>query len=85
MTHSADPTALESLGSTLEKQITMVEQMIRDVDAPLNSIVWTGPAKDAFKTEWDTTFKSALGKLNEAFGAAGLDCKQRAIAVRQVL
>ncbi len=85
MTHAANPDELETLGTTLEKQISMVDQMIRDVDSPLNSNVWTGPAKDAFKTEWDTTFKSALTKLNDAFGAAGKDCRDRAAAVRQVL
>lgn len=85
MTHAANPDELEALGTTLQNQIGLVDQMIREVDSPLNSIVWTGPAKDAFKTEWDTTFKSALSKLNEAFGAAGRDCKDRAVAVRQVL
>jgi uncharacterized protein YukE len=85
MTHAANPDELEALGGTLERQIEIVNKIIKDVDAPLDSIVWTGPAKDAFKTEWDTNFKSALGKLNEAFGAAGRDCKTRAVGVRTVL
>lgn len=85
MTHAANPDELEGLGSTLEAQIEIVERIIAAVDSPLNSIVWTGPAKDAFKSEWDTSFKGALGKLNEAFGAAGRDCKQRATGVRAVL
>jgi hypothetical protein len=85
MTHAANPDELEGLGTTLENQIGIVEQMIKDVDSPLNSIVWTGPAKDAFKTEWDTNFKGALAKLNTAFGAAGKDCKDRAAGVRTVL
>jgi len=62
-----------------------INKIISDVDSPLNSIVWTGPAKDAFKNEWDTNFKGALSKLNDAFGAAGRDCKQRATGVRAVL
>ena len=85
MTHSANPDELAGLGVTLENQITVVSEMIKNVDSPLNSIVWTGPAKDAFKTEWDTNFKGALDKLNTAFEAAGKDCKDRAEAVRQVL
>jgi len=85
MTHAANPDELEGLGSTLDGQIEIVNKIIKDVDSPLNSIVWTGPAKDAFKTEWDTNFKGALGKLNEAFAAAGKDCKDRAMGVRAVL
>jgi uncharacterized protein YukE len=85
MTHAANPDELESLGSTLEAQIEVVNRIISDVDSPLRSIVWTGPAKDAFQSEWDTNFKGALGKLNDAFGAAGRDCKQRASGVRAVL
>ena len=85
MSHSADPDALEGLGKTLKDQIDKVEQMIKDVDSPLNSIVWTGPAKDHFKTEWDGTFKTALTKLNTAFENAGTDCQNRAQGVREVL
>lgn len=85
MTHSANPDELEGLGTTLQGQIDIVNAIIRTVDSPLNSIVWTGPAKDAFKSEWDSSFKGALTKLNDAFGAAGKDCKDRAAAVRQVL
>lgn len=85
MIHAANPDELEGLGSTLEAQIAIVDKIVADVDSPLNSIVWTGPAKDAFKTEWDTNFKGALAKLNEAFGAAGKDCRDRAVGVRAVL
>jgi len=85
VTHAANPDELDSLGTTLQAQIEIVNRIIQDVDGPLNGIVWTGPAKDAFKSEWDTSFKSALNKLNEAFDAAGRDCKQRAVGVRAVL
>lgn len=85
MTHGANPDELEGLGNTLQGQIEIVNKIISDVDSPLNSIVWTGPAKDAFKTEWDTNFKGALSKLNDAFGAAGKDCRDRAMGVRTVL
>ena len=85
MTHGANPDELEGLGSTLQAQIEIVNKIIADVDSPLNSIVWTGPAKDAFTSEWATNFKGALGKLNEAFDAAGKDCKDRAVGVRAVL
>lgn len=84
-THGADPDALEAFGTTLKNQIQTVEQMIRAIDGPLNSLPWTGPARDHFKTEWDTTFKSALTKLNTAFENAGTNCQQVAQGTRQVL
>jgi len=62
-----------------------LEHHFSDIDRPLASVSWTGPASDAFQSEWDTNFKSALGKLNEAFGAAGKDCKTRAEGTRAVL
>jgi uncharacterized protein YukE len=85
MSHSADPDALESFGRTMKDQMLKIDQLMKDVDGPLNSIVWTGPAKDRFKSEWETSFKGALGKLNVALDAAGLDCQNRAQGVRQVL
>ncbi len=83
--HSATPDELDSLGGTLEAQVEIVNKMIADVDTPLGSIAWTGPARDAFQGEWDTNFKSALGKLNDAFSSAGKSCKDRAEGTRVVL
>lgn len=85
MSHAADPDALEGFGKTMKDQILKIDQLIKDVDGPLNSIVWTGPAKDQFQTEWDTNFKGALAKLNTALENAGTDCQNRAAGVRQVL
>lgn len=85
MTHAANPDELAGLGTTLQAQMAVVTDMINNVDSPLNSIVWTGPAKDAFRAQWDGDFKSALGKLITAFEAAGKDCRDRAEGVRQVL
>ncbi len=85
MTHAANPDELEGFGATLEHQIATVDSMMKVVDDGLNGIVWTGPAKDAFRAQWDGEFKRALTSLNTAFGNAGSDCKQRAAGVRQVL
>ncbi len=84
-TYGAVPDQLSSFGGTLKAQIDVVDSMIRAVDGPLNSIVWTGPAKDRFVEEWNGSFKQALGRLIEAFEAAGTDCQQRADGLRQVM
>jgi WXG100 family type VII secretion target len=85
VTHSADPEALESFGKTMKAQMGKVEQLVKDVESPLNSIIWTGPARDQFQDEWNNSFKPALVKLNTALEAAGTDCENRASGVRAVL
>ena len=84
-TYGANPDELAGLGRTLKAQIEAVNGIIGAVDAPLGSIVWTGPAKERFVEEWHGSFKSALAKLNEAFETAGTDCERRAEGLRQVM
>ena len=85
VTHAADPEALEGFGRTMKGQVAKIEQLVREVESPLNSIVWTGPAKDRFEDEWNNSFKPALVKLNAALEGAGTDCENRAQGVRAVL
>lgn len=84
-THAVTPEELAGLGATLKAQIEVVESIIRSVDNPLGSIAWTGPAKQKFTDEWNGNFKVALGRLTEAFQAAGTDCEQRAEGARIAL
>ncbi|NND75082.1 MAG: hypothetical protein HKN44_08755 [Ilumatobacter sp.] len=55
------------------------------VDGVLNGTTWQGPARERFVEDWNVSFKSALGKLNEAFGVAGRDCSLRAEELRRVM
>ena len=55
------------------------------VDGVINGTTWQGPARDRFVDDWNTSLKSALGKLNEAFGIAGRDCSARADEWRRVI
>lgn len=83
--HGATPEELDGIGTTLISQIEIVNKIVTDVDSPLNNSSWVGPARDAFQSEWDGNFKTALTKLNEAFDVAGKDCKNRAEGTRMVL
>jgi hypothetical protein len=47
------------------------------VSSMLSGTNWTGPARDRFEQDWNTSFRTALGKLNQAFDAAGRDCIAR--------
>ena len=84
-TYGANPDELAQLGATLRNQIEAVNAIIRSVDAPLTSTNWSGPARERFLSEWNGSFKQALGRLNEAFDAAGTDCSRRADALRTVM
>jgi uncharacterized protein YukE len=83
--YGANPDQLASLGNTLSRQIDTITQVMSVVDGSLNGTTWQGPARERFATEWNGSFKQALGKLNEAFGLAGKDCVVRADELRRVM
>jgi uncharacterized protein YukE len=55
------------------------------VDGVLGGTTWQGPARERFVEEWNSSFKQALHKLNEAFGMAGKDCIARSDELRRVM
>ena len=81
----ADPDQLEILGSTLARQRESVESMLHTVTSTLNGTSWVGPARQAFESEWNGSFRSALTRLAEAFDMAGRDCNVRAGELRRVM
>ena len=83
--YGANPEQLATLGRTLSRQIDAIAQVTSTVDGVLNGTTWQGPARDRFQQEWNGAFKQALGRLNEAFGAAGQDCVVRAQELQRVM
>jgi uncharacterized protein YukE len=83
--YGANPEQLAHLGRTLSRQITTIEQMTALVDAALAGTVWQGPARQRFEQDWQGSFKQALGRLNEAFAAAGQDCVVRSQELQRVM
>ncbi|MEO6125564.1 MAG: WXG100 family type VII secretion target [Ilumatobacteraceae bacterium] len=75
--YGANPEQLAALGSKLKAQREPIQSVTDTVTGALSGTEWTGPARDAFQAQWDTSFKSTLAKLIEAFDAAGLDCINR--------
>jgi uncharacterized protein YukE len=55
------------------------------VDGALGGTTWQGPARERFQQEWNGSFKQALARLNEAFGAAGRDCIARSEELQRVM
>lgn len=81
----ADPDQLTELGSTLARQREVVEGIITLVSSHLANTAWSGPARQTFENEWQSSFRTALGRLGEAFDLAGRDCHGRANELRRVM
>ena len=74
--YGANPEQLAHLGRT---------QLMSTVDGALGGTTWQGPARERFQQEWNGSFKQALSRLNEAFGAAGRDCIARSEELQRVM
>ncbi len=83
--YGANPEQLASLGRSLKQQITAIEQVMSTVSSSLAGTTWTGPARDQFENDWNTSFRGALNKLNQAFVAAGSDCITRSADLQRVM
>ena len=83
--YGANPEQLATLGRTLTNQIDAIDQLMSTVDGVLNGTTWQGPARERFCQDWNGSFKQALNRLNEAFGAAGRDCVARSDELQRVM
>lgn len=83
--YGANPEQLAALGRSLKQQMTSIEGVINAVSSALGGTTWVGPARDQFESDWNTSFRTALGKLNQAFDAAGSDCIARSNDLQRVM
>ena len=83
--YGANPEQLTHLGTTLNRQIDTITQLMSTVDGVLGGTTWQGPARDRFVEDWNGGFKQALNRLNDAFGLAGRDCIARSEELRRVM
>ncbi len=83
--YGANPEQLTSLGRSLQQQREAIDGVTSTVTAALSGTTWTGPARDRFEQEWQTTFRSALTRLDQAFDAAGQDCIARSTELQRVM
>ena len=56
--YGANPEQLANLGATLRNQIQGITAVMTTVKGALNGTMWSGPAKDQFEHDWDTSFKA---------------------------
>jgi hypothetical protein len=83
--YGANPEQLSSLGRSLQHQISSIEGVVSAVSGALGGTTWMGPARDRFEQDWNTTFRTALQRLNQAFDAAGRDCIARSADLERVM
>lgn len=83
--YGANPEQLTSLGRSMKQQRTAIDGVISTVSAALAGTVWEGPARQQFESEWNSTFKTTLNRLNEAFDVAGGDCINRSTELQRVM
>ena len=83
--YGANPQQLADLGRSLKNQISSIDGVINTVTSALSGTTWSGPARDQFEADWNTTFKNALARLNEAFDAAGQSCLSRSADLERVM
>ena len=83
--YGANPEQLAALGRTLKQQINTIENVISAVGSMMAGTTWVGPARDRFEQDWNSTFRTALGRLNQAFDAAGSDCIARSSDLMRVM
>jgi hypothetical protein len=83
--YGAIPEQLSGLGRSMKQQRTMIDGVISTVSGALAGTAWEGPARQRFEGEWNTTFKTALHRLNEAFEVAGTDCINRSAELQRVM
>ncbi len=83
--YGANPEQLSGLGRSMKQQKLAIDGVIGAVSSALAGTVWEGPARQQFEADWNTTFKSALNRLNEAFEMAGTDCINRSTDLQRVM
>jgi uncharacterized protein YukE len=83
--YGANPEQLAALGRSMRNQIQAIDGVTAAVNSALAGTTWSGPARDQFQSDWETTFRTALSRLNAAFDAAGGDCIARSTDLQRVM
>lgn len=83
--YGANPEQLAALGRSLQRQIDHIDTITAAVTSALGGTTWVGPAREQFEADWNSTFRSALTRLSQAFQASGGDCILRAAELQRVM
>ncbi len=76
-----DPQQMQHLAARFRDESRAVGELQGRVTAALGDTLWTGPAAQRFRQEWEGSFRQALARLQEALeqNAQVVDARLRAI------
>lgn len=83
--YGANPEQLAQLGRSMQQQSEAIRGVVATVSSALAGTTWMGPARDRFEHDWNTSFRTALGRLTEAVELAGRDCVARSAELQRVM
>jgi uncharacterized protein YukE len=83
--YGAVPEQLTDLGRSMKQQRVAIDALIGAVSSALAGTVWEGPARQQFESEWNSSFRTTLNRLNDAFEMAGTDCINRSTELQRVM
>lgn len=77
-----DPQQMQRLAGQFRREAQAVSELQHRVTASLGDTLWTGPAADRFRQEWEGSFRQALVRLQEALeqNAQVVEARLRAIS-----
>lgn len=76
-----DPQQMQQLSVQFRNEGQQVADLASRITGTLANTVWTGPAADRFRQEWEGDFRQVLARLQEALerNAQVVDTRLRAI------
>jgi WXG100 family type VII secretion target len=76
-----DPQQMQHLAGQFRREAQTVGELQQRVSGALTSTVWTGPAADRFRQDWEGSFRPALARLQESLdqNAHVVEARLRAI------
>lgn len=81
----ANPDQLAALGRQLQRQLDNIDVITSTVSSALGGTTWVGPARGPVRGRVDRWLPHRVGRLAEAFDAAGRDCVQRSVELQRVM
>lgn len=82
--YGADVEALDNLSRKFEEESGKIQQATSTISSQLQSVWWKGPDAERFKSDWESTHKTALTRIGESLTQAANHCRKQAAEQRQV-
>jgi uncharacterized protein YukE len=82
--YGADVEQLEQLARKFDEESKNIRQAMTTVTGQMGQTWWQGPDANRFRSEWESTHRSALSRLADSLQQAAQQVKKQASEQRQV-